>query len=214
MSNLRLKKRILKQANDKDDLFNSGKYDEILDLLFLNSEDSEPKEKKEEEMNNNSLWFDGFEKPKNSVWEQEPIDLDASEQQYRLDFNSITKEKQNVPNEREAGEEQISVEVYGYMDLEKLLSLDGKAGEKREWTTDANGRKWFGNYTEEQWNTLLNHMKENGLYWGIIVEVLSNGLATIYEGNHRVQAAKQLGWSEVPVHVVYRGHSQKFFRFK
>jgi hypothetical protein len=191
---------MLKQAVQFDDLFG---------LLGLTDDEEE----KQERVTSNLWEEDAFEKPKNSVWEQNALDLDAKEHEYRLDFNSITKETQNVSNEREARDMQISVEVYGFMDLDILLGLEGKMGEKREWTTDRDGQKWFGNYTEEQWNEIVTHVKENGMYWGITVDVLQDGVAKVYEGNHRIQIAKQLGWSEVPVHVRYYGHSQKTFRF-
>jgi hypothetical protein len=134
---------------------------------------------------------------------------------YRNDFNTITSEHLDegpYTDDYEAGKNTTTCAILGTMDLNILLNLPGRNNENRVWR-EVSGEKWFGNYKEEEWHDFLEDIKENGLKYGVFIGVEKDGTAHIYEGNHRVQAAKQLGWTEIPVEVRYYGNSQRFFRF-
>ncbi len=134
---------------------------------------------------------------------------------YRNDFNTIINEHLDEgpdSDDYEAGRYTTTCVVIGTMSLDKILQLEGREREQRGWREE-NGQRWFGNYTEERWNEFLRDIEINGIINPIFIGVEKDGSVYIYEGNHRVQAAKTLGLSEVPVEVRYYGNSQRSFRF-
>lgn len=67
---------------------------------------------------------------------------------------------------------------------------------------------YFGNYPIDEWNEFLADVAKNGIENPIMIMVKPEGITTIVEGNHRIQAAIQLGLKEVPVKISFYGQSQ------
>jgi len=100
-----------------------------------------------------------------------------------------------------------TAEIRGIIQLSAIDSFPGLNGESRQWH-EHNGQKYFGNFSEDDWNIFVADIKRNGIKEAITVNVAMDGKITIYEGNHRIAAAKQLGLIEVPVRICYMGNSQ------
>ena len=79
---------------------------------------------------------------------------------------------------------------------------------RRKWH-DRGGERYFGNYTEERWNEFLEDIRKNGIKTRLWIQQDPGKEAELMEGNHRVQAADQLGIREVPVYIKYYGHSEQ-----
>jgi hypothetical protein len=88
--------------------------------------------------------------------------------------------------------------------LEKVLSIPGAKGEKREFS-----ERGFGNYSSEGWSNFLDDLRTNGLNDPIFIIVDPGVGPRVYEGNHRIQAAKQLGWKTIPAEIRYTGHAER-----
>lgn len=99
----------------------------------------------------------------------------------------------------------------GILTLDELEGATGFNNEDRTWH-EQNGRKMFGNYEESKWYELLEDIKANGIQYPIMVEVYIDGSKKIVEGNHRVEACKQLGINEIPAEVRYMGQSQANYK--
>lgn len=97
----------------------------------------------------------------------------------------------------------------GILTLDTLSSATGFSGENRQWVDNGDGTRSFGKYSEEQWNDFLEDIKANGITEPIVVNLNSDGSFKIWEGNHRIEAAKQLGLTEIPAKVFYMGQSQQ-----
>ena len=114
------------------------------------------------------------------------------------------------------GKGDDSKETYfqtGVLSLDTLDNATGFNGEQRTWTTDRYGDgNYFGLYSEEQWNEFLEDIRANGIKEPIVVNVNSDGSMKIWEGNHRVEAARQLGLNEIPAKVYYMGGSQEDYK--
>jgi hypothetical protein len=100
-----------------------------------------------------------------------------------------------------------TAEITGIIKFSAIENLPGANNENRDWYEE-NGKKYFGNYSEEGWNKFLEDIKQNGIKEPIYIQVLMDGQIVVYEGNHRIQAAKQLGLTEVPARIRFLGNSQ------
>lgn len=110
-------------------------------------------------------------------------------------------------------EKNITCWQEGLMYTSSLNGLNGVNGENREWR-EYNGEKYFGNYTEQEWNNFLEDIKQNGIQEKIVIDIKKNGNISIYEGNHRLKAAEQLGFETVPVELRYYGNRQQIEKFE
>jgi len=108
----------------------------------------------------------------------------------------------------EAGNYDVTKEIRGIIRLDAIDKFPGAYNEKREWWTHKN-KRFFGLYPEEDWQEFLEDIKKNGIKEPILIFVNKDGSIVIGEGNHRIQAAKQLGLEYVPVVVRFFGNSQK-----
>jgi hypothetical protein len=79
---------------------------------------------------------------------------------------------------------------------------------KRKWSMKG-GERYFGSYTEERWNEFLEDIRKNGIQTPLWIQKDPGEDAALMEGNHRVQAADQLGIREVPVYIRYYGLSEE-----
>lgn len=100
-----------------------------------------------------------------------------------------------------------TAEIRGIISLSAIENFPGANNEVRTWR-EYNGQKYFGNYTEEEWNKFVEDIRQNGIKEAIYIQVLMDGQIVINEGNHRREAAKLLGLTEVPVRIRYFGNSQ------
>lgn len=92
----------------------------------------------------------------------------------------------------------------GYVDPNDLLHLPGLAGEHLQFDHDPTG-----GYGEQQWNTLIEDVRVNGLQEAILIFKEMDGRAGIHEGNHRLRAAVAAALTRVPVEIRYFGNSQR-----
>lgn len=113
------------------------------------------------------------------------------------------------------GEGDSSVETYYERGMLEVSTLDyavGFNGEDHQWHEDENGNKYFGRYSAEKWQEFLDDIKVNGIREPIQVELYPNGTFSIWEGNHRLAAARQLGLHSIPAEVHYMGGAEKNFK--
>ena len=75
---------------------------------------------------------------------------------------------------------------------------------RRKWHM-RDGERYFGNYSEERWNALLEDIRKNGIKTDLWIKADPGKEAELMEGNHRVQAAAQIGLPTVPVNIQYYG---------
>ena len=71
------------------------------------------------------------------------------------------------------------------------------------------GERYFGSYREDDWNEFLDDVRRNGIKTRLWIQQDPGEEAQIMEGNHRVQAAAQLGLPTVPVTIKYYGLSEE-----
>jgi len=79
---------------------------------------------------------------------------------------------------------------------------------RREWN-ERGGERYFGNYPEAKWNEFLEDIRKNGIKTPLWILVDPGKEPLLMEGNHRVQAAAQLGLREVPVTIKYYGLAEE-----
>lgn len=91
-----------------------------------------------------------------------------------------------------------------WVPISKANNIPGVMGERRRFSA-----KGFGNYKQSEWTALKKDILRNGLNHPIFITKDWNGDFEISEGNHRVQAALQLGMTHIPARVQYHGNSQK-----
>lgn len=124
---------------------------------------------------------------------------------------SVENERALAVGDYGAGDD--SKETYfqkGILTLDTLTNATGFNGEQRQWTEGRYGPgKYFGLYKEEDWYEFLEDIKANGIKEPVQLQMNSDGSLYIWEGNHRVEAAKQLGLTEIPAKVYYMGQSQQ-----
>lgn len=101
----------------------------------------------------------------------------------------------------------------GVLKLYELADATGFNNENRTWTEGRYGPgKYFGLYPEDQWYEFLDDIQANGVKYPIMVEIYTDGSKKIVEGNHRIEACKQLGINEIPAEVRYMGQSNQNFK--
>ena len=77
------------------------------------------------------------------------------------------------------------------MPISKLLAMNGMYGEQRR-----DSGSGVGNYSYDEWLEFLIDIATNGLKHPIVIYK-----GEIAEGNHRIEALKQLGYTEAPVEI-------------
>lgn len=87
----------------------------------------------------------------------------------------------------------------GAMPADVLLSLPGRCGEHEIFSDSPTGR-----YSPEEWAALVADIKEHGIRDRILICVEDTGEAAVWEGNHRIRVAAELG-IPVPVEVRHFG---------
>lgn len=96
----------------------------------------------------------------------------------------------------------------GELYTNSLKGITGSNGENRNWH-EFNGEMYFGNYSEKEWKEFLEDISTNGIKERITVDISKEGKVSVYEGNHRLQAALQLNIETIPAEVRYYGNYQQ-----
>lgn len=109
-------------------------------------------------------------------------------------------------------ENHLTCRVTTMMPIKDIVTIKGHNNEDRKLhlvNTHKFGEMfYFGNYQIDDWNNFLADIAKNGIENPIMIMVKPEGVTTIIEGNHRIQAAIQLGLNEVPVKISFYGQSQ------
>jgi hypothetical protein len=94
----------------------------------------------------------------------------------------------------------------------EVMKLPSFGGEWREPTGEG-----FGQYTRDDWAEFLTDVAEHGITNPIWLRVSYDNRGTprvyLYEGNHRIQAAHELGLPAVPVRIDYYAGVEQDLRF-
>lgn len=126
-----------------------------------------------------------------------------------ISWTNLTKTWEDAgPEGYEAGKSTWTACQEGDVTLDSISNIPGANNENRTWW-EWNGTKRFGNYSEEDWNEFLEDIKTNGIKYPIMIWVEKDLSIVLAEGNHRREAAKQLGLSSIPVEIRYYGNSQR-----
>jgi hypothetical protein len=112
------------------------------------------------------------------------------------------------PSGWEAGAYDVTCMKQGEIKIDALKGIPGANGENRQWHK-RDGKEYFGNYSKEEWEEFKNDLEQNGMKYPIFITVDKDGTILMSEGNHRMEAAKQLEWDSVPVEIKYFGNSQQ-----
>ena len=114
---------------------------------------------------------------------------------------SLWKIIAKIADRGEAGNRShITLVEKGFAPTEEIASLKGAMGEVRGEHRNRSGSRW-----EE----FTNQIKTKGIQDRIFITVDHNGPAQIAEGNHRIDAAVELGMKQVPVEIRYFGKADK-----
>jgi hypothetical protein len=92
-----------------------------------------------------------------------------------------------------------------------LADFHGSRGEQREYTTNADGERRFGNFSEADWEKFKSSLNANGMDEPITINIDCDEPISIYEGNHRLQGAKHSGWTVIAADIRYFGHAETRF---
>jgi len=98
------------------------------------------------------------------------------------------------------------------MPVEALAHLSGARGEKRDYHETDNGKRYFGNFAESDWQAFKEAINRDGMNEPITINIDLDEPITIYEGNHRLQAAIQSGWKVIAADIRYYGQAESMFR--
>jgi len=88
----------------------------------------------------------------------------------------------------------------GTVPIDVIKNMHGEAGERP-------GEHRF--YQGDKWDEFKNDIKTNGMKNPIFITVDPGGRPKINEGNHRRDAAVELGMKHVPVEIRYFGHAER-----
>lgn len=103
-----------------------------------------------------------------------------------------------------AGEYTATRGDIGEIDISIIKDLSGECGEHLLFAHCPTGRM-----TQAEWDEHKADLTENGMTEAIFVIKEKDGRVHISEGNHRLRAALELGWTKVPVEIRYFGNSQR-----
>lgn len=92
----------------------------------------------------------------------------------------------------------------GEIDIGLIADLPGESNEHLLFARCPTGRM-----TQAKWDEFKADLTKNGMTEAIFVIKEKDGRVHISEGNHRLRAALELGWTRVPVEIRYFGNSQR-----
>jgi hypothetical protein len=94
----------------------------------------------------------------------------------------------------------ITMEEKGTIPIEVVANMLGQSGE-----IPGDHRNMKG----EEWEEFKADLTANGMHYGIFIVVEVGEPIRVWEGNHRRDAAVELGWDEIPVQIRYFGHAEQ-----
>lgn len=110
----------------------------------------------------------------------------------------------NEYNGTKGNKNHITRTDFVWIPTKVAANLRGVMGEKREWSA-----KGFGNFTATKWKELKKDIFLNGFEEPIFITQDYGQRAKVSEGNHRIQAAEQLGLTHIPAEIRYFGRSEE-----
>lgn len=108
----------------------------------------------------------------------------------------VTYEERGTPGNRS----HITRDEKGHLPLDAVRTMPGVMGEVPGAHRNRQG---------QHWEDFKNDIHANGIKNPIFITVDPGQEPRISEGNHRRDAAVDLGLSAVPVHIRYFGHSER-----
>ena len=130
-------------------------------------------------------------------------------------WKKITKQWEDSPGRKWGSPYEGTAETghrEGICYLSSILKYPGTNGERRQWRDvklkSGKSDKAFGTYVSDKWYQFLDDIKANGIQEPLMLFVDKSGKVSLAEGNHRREAAIQLGLKEVPIEVKYFGDIQ------
>ena len=99
----------------------------------------------------------------------------------------------------EGNERHTTRRIYGLLPIDRVRNMQGQMDE-----VPGEHRNMQG----QDWEDFKSDIAENGIKHGIYIRHLPGKPLRIWEGNHRRDAAVELGMTHVPVEVQYQGHTE------
>lgn len=96
--------------------------------------------------------------------------------------------------------DHMTYEEQGTIPIEVVRDMPGWSGEVPHTHRNRKG---------ERWEEFKADLAENGMHYGIFIMVNVGEPIRIWEGNHRRDAAVELGWDEIPVQIRYTGLAEQ-----
>lgn len=96
--------------------------------------------------------------------------------------------------------DHMTYEEQGTIPIEVVRDMPGWNGEVPHTHRNRKG---------ERWEEFKADLAENGMHYGIFIMVNVGEPIRIWEGNHRRDAAVELGWDEIPVQIRYTGLAEQ-----
>lgn len=129
---------------------------------------------------------------------------ELKQQQFKFKFMNISEipqelKKDGITNPLPIEKWKLKDEPDEYLSAREVKELGGLYDEKRQWRMDKKIGAMFGNYTMEEWYEFVKDIAINGLKNPIFIDKNEYGDLKVSEGNHRVQALRQLGYKKIPV---------------
>ncbi|MBC8641681.1 ParB N-terminal domain-containing protein [Caballeronia sp. EK] len=93
-----------------------------------------------------------------------------------------------------------------------VAQLSGARGEKRDYHETGDGKRYFGNFAESDWQAFKEAINRDGMNEPITINIDLDEPITIFEGNHRLQAAIQSGWKVIAADIRYYGKAETMFQ--
>jgi len=100
--------------------------------------------------------------------------------------------------------DHLTMAQEGFVSPQGIKHIQGKQGEIRGQHRNMSQEM----KAEWKWGKFKDDISEHGIEEPILIIQEPNGVAFIYEGNHRLDAALELGLDKVPVEIRYFGKSE------
>jgi len=102
------------------------------------------------------------------------------------------------------GKNDITRQDKGQIDPRLIAHIPGANNEQELFARRSTGRM-----TREEWEAFKLDLTKNGMEWPITIFKEKDGTVHVWEGNHRLVAALEMGWALAPIEVRYFGNSQR-----
>ena len=102
------------------------------------------------------------------------------------------------------GKNDITRQDKGQINPGLIAHIPGANNEQKLFAAKQSGRM-----TRDEWRAFKRDLSNNGMQYPITIFKEKDGTIHIWEGNHRLAAALEMEWSQVPVEIHYFGNSQR-----